>query len=84
MLRHHKERNMSNYPKVLLTEEGMRDGLQIERADIPVDAKIQLARYVVGDRVLKKSRLAPLSVRAGCRRWPASKSWSSDFIPSRA
>ena len=33
---------MSNYPKVLLTEEGMRDGLQIERADIPVDAKIQL------------------------------------------
>ena len=33
---------MSNYPKVHLTEEGMRDGLQIERADIPVDAKIQL------------------------------------------
>jgi hydroxymethylglutaryl-CoA lyase len=33
---------MSNYPKVHLTEEGMRDGLQIERADIPVEAKIQL------------------------------------------
>ena len=33
---------MSNYPKVLLTEEGMRDGLQIERADIPVDGKIRL------------------------------------------
>ncbi len=27
---------MSNYPKVILTEEGMRDGLQIERAGIPV------------------------------------------------
>ena len=33
---------MSNYPKVVLTEEGMRDGLQIERADIPVAGKIRL------------------------------------------
>jgi len=33
---------MSNYPSVLLTEEGMRDGLQIERADIPVEGKIRL------------------------------------------
>ncbi len=33
---------MSNYPKVHLTEEGMRDGLQIERADIPVADKIGL------------------------------------------
>ena len=33
---------MSNYPKVILTEEGMRDGLQIERADIPVGDKIRL------------------------------------------
>ncbi|HLN86059.1 MAG TPA: hypothetical protein VK200_06340 [Candidatus Limnocylindrales bacterium] len=33
---------MSNYPKVHLTEEGMRDGLQIERADIPVGDKIRL------------------------------------------
>jgi hydroxymethylglutaryl-CoA lyase len=33
---------MSNYPKVILTEEGMRDGLQIERPDIPVDGKIRL------------------------------------------
>ncbi|MGH7817568.1 MAG: citramalate synthase, partial [Candidatus Binatia bacterium] len=33
---------MSNYPKVLLTEEGMRDGLQIERADIRVGDKIRL------------------------------------------
>jgi hydroxymethylglutaryl-CoA lyase len=33
---------MSNYPKVLLTEEGMRDGLQIERADIAVGDKVRL------------------------------------------
>jgi hydroxymethylglutaryl-CoA lyase len=33
---------MSNYPKVVLTEEGMRDGLQIERPDIAVDGKIRL------------------------------------------
>jgi hydroxymethylglutaryl-CoA lyase len=42
MLRPCKERNMSNYPKILVTEEGMRDGLQIERADIPVAGKIRL------------------------------------------
>ena len=33
---------MSNYPSVVLTEEGMRDGLQIERADILVADKIRL------------------------------------------
>ena len=33
---------MSNYAKVILTEEGMRDGLQIERPDIPVADKIRL------------------------------------------
>jgi hydroxymethylglutaryl-CoA lyase len=33
---------MSNYPRVVLTEEGMRDGLQIERADISVANKIRL------------------------------------------
>jgi hydroxymethylglutaryl-CoA lyase len=33
---------MASYPKVILTEEGMRDGLQIERADIPVADKIRL------------------------------------------
>lgn len=30
------------YPRIVLTEEGMRDGLQIESADIPVQAKIAL------------------------------------------
>src|SRR3954463_7492434 len=33
---------MASYPKILHTEEGMRDGLQIEDANIPVDAKIRL------------------------------------------
>src|SRR5262249_57442339 len=36
------EQSMSNYPEVILTEEGIRDGLQIERADIPVKDKIRL------------------------------------------
>jgi hydroxymethylglutaryl-CoA lyase len=30
------------YPKIIHTEEGMRDGLQIESADIPIAAKIRL------------------------------------------
>jgi len=33
---------MAGYPTILHTEEGMRDGLQIEDADIPVAAKIRL------------------------------------------
>jgi hydroxymethylglutaryl-CoA lyase len=33
---------MGDYPRVALTEEGMRDGLQIEQADIPVVEKIRL------------------------------------------
>jgi hydroxymethylglutaryl-CoA lyase len=33
---------MAGYPRIIHTEEGMRDGLQIENADIPVADKIQL------------------------------------------
>ncbi len=33
---------MAGYPKILHTEEGMRDGLQIESPDIPVADKIRL------------------------------------------
>src|SRR5262245_14988073 len=33
---------MSGYPKIVHTEEGMRDGLQIESPDIPLEAKIRL------------------------------------------
>lgn len=33
---------MTSFPQVLLTEEGMRDGLQIESVDIPVADKIEL------------------------------------------
>ncbi len=30
------------YPTIVYTEEGMREGMQIESADIPVDAKVEL------------------------------------------
>jgi hydroxymethylglutaryl-CoA lyase len=33
---------MAGYPRIIHTEEGMRDGLQIESADIPVADKIRL------------------------------------------
>ena len=33
---------MSGYPTIVHTEEGMRDGLQIESPDISVDAKVRL------------------------------------------
>src|SRR5690349_20194568 len=33
---------MTGYPRILRTEEGMRDGLQIENADISVADKIRL------------------------------------------
>jgi len=33
---------VARYPKVVIIEEGMREGMQIESADISVDAKIEL------------------------------------------
>ena len=33
---------MTGYPKIVHTEEGMRDGLQIESPDIPLEAKVRL------------------------------------------
>src|SRR6185436_646165 len=51
------------YPKVIITEEGMRDGLQIEDAKIPIDRKVALLdalsetglkRIVVGSFVSPK------------------------------
>jgi hydroxymethylglutaryl-CoA lyase len=30
------------YPEIIYTEEGMREGMQIESADIPIDAKVAL------------------------------------------
>ena len=33
---------MSSYPAIVHTEEGMRDGLQIENPDIPLASKIRL------------------------------------------
>src|SRR5687768_4062913 len=39
---------MSGYPEVILTEEGMREGMQIERADISVADKIRLLDALSG------------------------------------
>lgn len=36
------------YPKVEIIEEGMREGMQIESADIPVDAKVRLLDALSG------------------------------------
>ena len=33
---------MNSYPTIVHTEEGMRDGLQIENPDIPLEAKVRL------------------------------------------
>ncbi len=33
---------MAGFPRIILTEEGMRDGLQIESAEISVQDKIRL------------------------------------------
>ena len=30
------------YPTIVYTEEGMREGMQIESADIPIEAKVEL------------------------------------------
>ena len=32
----------SRYPKIIYTEEGMREGMQIEDTNIPVDSKVEL------------------------------------------
>ncbi len=55
--------NGKGYPQIIITEEGMRDGLQIEDANIPVDKKVALLdalsetglkRIVVGSFVSPK------------------------------
>ena len=38
---------MSNYPKVLITDETLRDGLQIEREGVSVDEKLELLHMMV-------------------------------------
>ena len=52
-----------NYPTIIYTEEGMREGMQIEAAEIPVSAKVELLdplsetglkRIVVGSFVSPK------------------------------
>jgi hydroxymethylglutaryl-CoA lyase len=38
---------MKNYPKVLITDETLRDGLQIEREGVTVDEKLELLQMMV-------------------------------------
>jgi isopropylmalate/homocitrate/citramalate synthase len=71
---------MSNYPKVILTEEGMRDGLQIERAGIPVADKIRLLD-ALSETGLKD--IAVGSFVSPRRRWLTSTGWCEGFILSR-
>jgi len=59
----HKEKTMEDWPKVIYTEEAMREGMQIEDAGIPVEDKVALLdalsetglkRIVVGSFVSPK------------------------------
>jgi hydroxymethylglutaryl-CoA lyase len=36
------------YPEIVYTEEGMREGMQIEDANIPMDAKVALLDALSG------------------------------------
>ena len=42
----------SRYPKVTYTEQGLREGMQIEDANISIDDKIELLN-AIGETVLK-------------------------------
>jgi len=44
---------MTNYPKVLITDETLRDGLQIERSGVTVAEKLELLNRMV-DAGLKR------------------------------
>ena len=65
-----------NHPKVTIVEEGMREGMQIESADIPVADKIRLLdalsatglkNIVVGSFVSPKW-VPQMAARGGSRR----------------
>ena len=42
VIRHGRDEMAGPYPKIVYTEEAMREGMQIEAADIPVSAKVEL------------------------------------------
>ena len=57
------------YPEIVYTEEGMREGMQIEDANIPIDAKVALLealsetglkRIVGGDLPMEGAHRQPL------------------------
>ena len=45
---------MSHYPKVLITDETLRDGLQIEREGVTIEEKLELLGMMV-DAGLKEN-----------------------------
>ena len=50
------------YPKIIYTEEGMREGMQIEDANIPVSSKVELLD-ALSETGLRRSLSAPSSAR---------------------
>src|SRR2546426_12624667 len=72
------------YPEIVYTEEGMREGMQIEDANIPIDAKVALLDALSERPASSASWLAPLSVRVTPRRWPASMNSCRSSIPKQA
>jgi len=72
---------MAGYPKILHTEEGMRDGLQIESPDIPVADKIRLLD-ALSETGLKEIAVGSFVSPSGRRRWRASMNSCAASTPS--
>jgi hydroxymethylglutaryl-CoA lyase len=52
------------YPEIVYTEEGMREGMQIEDANIPIDAKVALLD-ALSETSLKRIVVASLTNQNG-------------------
>jgi hypothetical protein len=68
------------YPEIVYTEEGMREGMQIEDANIPIDAKVAL---LDAGRSPSPAPTANASTRV-CRplRWTVTGPGMRRFSPS--
>ena len=66
---------MSGYPKIIHTEEGMRDGLQIESPDIPLAAKVRLLN------ALSETGLKEIAVGSFVSpKWTPQMACMDDFV----
>ena len=62
------------YPTVVITEEILREGMQIESVEITIDDKLRLLDAIV-DAGLKRIVVGSLRrARSGPHRWPRSTS----------